>query len=56
MNAYVIRNQFLDIRKRFFDWKNFTERFKTVDFNETEDGPTNVQCWNLRVECNAYAD
>ena len=56
MNNYLARIQILDKRQFFSNWKNFRERMKTVDFNEFEDGPRNLECWSLRVECNAFAD
>ena len=27
-----------------------------VEFNESEDGPVNLECWQLRLQCNGLAD
>ncbi len=29
---------------------------EVVDFNNTEDGPVNVECWQLRLKCNTLAE
>lgn len=36
-------------------WKNNAEKQNVVEFNENEDGNVNVECWNLRLKCNALA-
>lgn len=37
-------------------WKNNVEKIDVVEFNNTEDGPVNIECWQLRLKCNTMAE
>lgn len=43
-------------RHFFFRWKNYSLKEQVVDINENEDGPTNLQCMDLRLRCLKLAE
>jgi hypothetical protein len=46
----------LKFRQCFYRWKFGAEKNSVVDHHENEDGPTNVNCWNIRLRVNILSE
>ena len=41
----------INIRSYFEQWRVNAIKQGVVDFNNEEDGPVNIECWNERMNC-----